>query len=87
MNKATAAEIKSDTLTLLICNQINKFLTIKERARRVSRCCQLISKRTKDDLLMITCKKIMKQYIGGQYLKVNASIKLTETNYLKQYPR
>lgn len=83
MNKE--AEIQSDTLTILPCNQVHKFLSDKDRAIKISKCCKIIRDRTKDEFLYNACRSVVKATSSGAYSDVVRSIDLTEYNYFKEY--
>lgn len=80
-----AAEIKSDTLTLLLCNQVHKHLPVKARAIKISKCAKVIRDRTEDSILYNACRSVIKATTGGAYSDVVASIVLTEHNYFREY--
>lgn len=81
----SSSELRSDTLNILLCNRLAESLTLKQRAEKLSRCCQLISLRTKDETLFETCRNMMKQYQGRQYIKMGIGIDRIEKRYLKGY--
>ena len=89
MLKSSKAEkakvIQSDTLSILLCNQINKGLPDKQRAIKIARCCKIIRDKTKDEVLYAACRSVIKATGKGFYSDVITSINLTEENYLKQY--
>ena len=80
-----AVVIQSDTLSILLCNQAHKFLTDKQRAIKISKCCKIIRDRTKDSVLYSACRSVIKATSEGAYSDVVKSIGLTEVNYFKEY--
>lgn len=78
-------QIKSDTVTLLLCAQLAKNLKLRDRAAKISKCCMLILERNNDYLLQRVCKKIITQFRGGKYLVIDSDIRKTEFNYFKEY--
>ena len=80
-----AAVIQSDTLTILLCNQVHRFLSDKDRAIKISKCCKIIRDRTKDEFLYNACRSVIKATSSGDYSDVVRSIDLTEYNYFKGY--
>ena len=78
-------DIKSDTLTLLICNQFHKHLTDKQRAIKIAKCCKVVRDRTKDQTLYNACRSVIKAVGEGRYAKVIEALKLTENNYFYEY--
>ena len=62
-----AEQIKSDTLTILLCNQVHKFLTDKQRAMKIAKCCKIIRDRTEDKILYNACRNVISATTGGAY--------------------
>ncbi len=83
----TAQQIKSDTLTILLCNQAHKFLSDKQRALKISKCCKIIRDRTKDEILYNACRNVIKATSGGAYNKVIDAINKTQNNYFNEYQK
>ena len=83
----TAQQIKSDTLTILLCNQAHKFLSDKQRALKISKCCKIIRDRTKDEILYNACRNVIKATSGGAYNKVVDAINKTQNNYFNEYQK
>ncbi len=83
----TAEQIKSDTLTILLCNQAHKFLTDKERAIKISKCCKIIRDRTKDKALYSECRKIIKDVSESYYNRVIHRVSAYQNNYFNEYER
>ncbi len=83
----TAQQIKSDTLTILLCNQAHKFLDDKQRAIKISKCCKIIRDRTKDEILYNACRNVIKATSGGAYNKVIDVINKTQNNYFNEYQK
>ncbi len=83
----SAEQIKSDTLTILLCNQVNKFLPTKQRAIKIAKCCKAVRDRTKDELLYNACRSVIRATSNGAYEDVVKSIALTESNYFFEYGR
>jgi hypothetical protein len=81
----SAEEIKSDTLNILLCNQLNKHLTAKQRAMKIAKCCKAVRDRTKDNILYNACRSVIKATSSGAYDDVIKSIALTESNYFYEY--
>ena len=80
-----AQQIKSDTLTILICYHSHKHLNVKDRALKLARICKLVQSRTKDNLLFKACGNIIRFANGKQYLKaINLTAK-TDSNYAAMY--
>ena len=82
-----AEQIKSDTLTILLCNQVHKFLTDKQRAIKISKTCKIIRDRTKDEILYNACRNVIKATTGGAYEKVVLTINQTQNNYYNEYQK
>jgi ribosomal protein L31 len=83
----SAEQIKSDTLTILLCNQVHKFLTDKQRAIKISKTCKIIRDRTKDDILYNACRNVIKATTGGAYETVVSTINQTQNNYYNEYQK
>lgn len=81
----SALQIQSDTLSILLCNRINQWLDVKQRAIKIAKCCKIIRDKTKDKVLYNACRSIIKATSSGAYLDVIKSIELTEYNYLVMY--
>ena len=85
MNTDSAKTIQTDTLSILLCNQVHKFLPEKARAIKISKCCKVIRDRTKDKILFDACRSVIKATSKGLYGDVVKSIQQTEFNYLMAY--
>ena len=83
----SAHQIKSDTLTILLCNQAHKFLNDKQRALKISKCCKIIRDRTKDEFLYNACRNVINATSSGAYNKVIAAINQTQYNYFNEYQK
>jgi hypothetical protein len=83
----TAQQIKSDTLTILLCNQAHKFLSDKQRALKISKCCKIIRDRTKDEILYNACRNVIKATSNGAYNNVVDAINKTQNNYFNEYQK
>lgn len=81
----SANDIKNDTLTLLLCNQANKFLPAKQRAIKIAKCCKVIRDRTKDELLYSACRLLIKKASAGCYDYVIEKVAISESNYYFEY--
>ncbi|MCP4326470.1 MAG: hypothetical protein GY787_32480 [Alteromonadales bacterium] len=81
----SAEQVRSDTLTLLLCNQVNKFLDDKSRSIKISKCCKIVRDRTKDDVLYKACRSIINANSKGLYAKVIEAMNKTEENYYREY--
>jgi len=82
-----ALSIQSDTLNILLCNQVHKDLPDKDRAIKISKCCKSVRDRTKDNVLYNACRSVIKATSNGSYSDVVKSIDLTELNYYKEYTK
>jgi len=80
-----AQEIKSDTLTLLLCNQVHKNLDDKSRSIKIAKCCKVIRDRTKGKVLYKTCRTFIKANSDGKYSSVIKGMNKTEDNYYRVY--
>ena len=80
-----AAQIKSDTLSILLCNRIHERLDVKHRAMIIAKTCKIIRDKTKDEVLYNACRSVIKAASGGHYLDVVKSINETEYNYYREY--
>tara|TARA_R110002033_G_scaffold88405_1_gene138449 strand:+ start:1674 stop:1928 length:255 start_codon:yes stop_codon:yes gene_type:complete len=80
-----AAQIKSDTLNIILCNRIHERLNIKARALKIARACKIVRDSTKDELLYDACRQIIKAVSAGSYLKAIDAINQTEINYIREY--
>ena len=78
-------QIKSDTLNILLTNQIHKGLTDKARAIKISKVCKVVRDRTRDKTLYDTCKQIISAVSAGRYKDVVKAINLTEHKYFMEY--
>ena len=83
----SAEQIKSDTLTILLCNQTHKFLTDKQRAIKISKTCKVIRDRTKDKALYSECKKIIKDASESYYNRVIHRVSAFQNNYFNEYQK
>lgn len=79
--------IKSDTLSLLLCNRVNAHLDVKHRAIKIAKCAKAVRDRTKDNLLYQACRSVILATSGGAYDDVIKSIELTENNYWVEYTK
>jgi len=82
-----AEQIKSDTLTILLCNQVHKFLTDKQRAIKISKTCKIIRDRTKDEVLYNACRNVIKSTTDGAYERVVLTINQAQNNYYNEYQK
>ena len=82
-----ANDIKSDTLTLLLCNQAHKFLPTKQRAMKIAKCCKVVRDRTKDELLYNECRLIIKKVSAGCYDYAIKRVQLLHMGYYFEYGR
>ena len=85
VNMNNAAQIKSDTLNIILCNRIHERLNIKDRALKIARACRFTQARTKDALLYSLCGDIIKLTNGKQYLKVIGKASKAEAKYNEVY--
>tara|TARA_R110002033_G_scaffold104302_2_gene151786 strand:- start:833 stop:1114 length:282 start_codon:yes stop_codon:yes gene_type:complete len=81
----SAAQVKSDTLNIILCNRIHERLNIKDRALKIARACRFTQARTKDTLLYSLCSDIIKLTNGKQYLKVIGKADKAENKYNEVY--
>lgn len=77
----SSAEIKSDTLTLLIANMYWAGADTKTRALKISRTCKAVRNRTKDKVLYGACKSIINAVSKGEYEKACMAMNKTMANY------
>ena len=82
-----AEQIKSDTLTILLCNQVHKLLTDKQRAMKISKTCKIIRDRTKDKALYSECRKIIKNVSESYYERVIHRVSAFQNNYFNEYEK
>lgn len=80
-----AADIKQDTLHLLLANALHRGSPIKDRALRISKACKLVRDRTKDDLMYNACRAVIKAVSKGDYCGACEAIEKTELNYWAAY--
>ncbi len=83
----SSEQIKSDTLTILLCNQYHKFLDDKHRAIKISKTCKIIRDRTKDKALYSECRKIIKDVSGSYYDRVIHRVSAFQNNYFNEYQK
>jgi hypothetical protein len=83
----SAEQIKSDTLTILLCNQAHKFLTDKQRAIKISKTCKIIRDRTKDKALYSECRRIIKDASESYYSRVIHRVSAFQNNYFNEYQK
>lgn len=72
------SRMQDDTVTMLLCNAINRKLTIDVRAFRIRRLAKLIESRSTDKEFKYACKQIRKEPIDG---KVVLAVETAEFNY------
>ena len=76
-------ELKSDNLTVLICNQIHRFEPVKYRAIKIARCCKAIRDRTKNKELYDACRVIINATSNGRYEDVIEHLTIAEDMYFE----
>ena len=77
--------IRLDTLSLLVCAQSHKGLSLKQRAMKLAKCCKIVRDRTQDSSMYNACRSIIKGVSRGDYTLVIAALNQTEWNYYKEY--
>ena len=77
--------IRLDTLSLLVCGQSHKGLSLKQRAIKLAKCCKIVRDRTQDSSMYGACRSIIKGVSRGDYDLVIDAIKKTERNYYREY--
>ncbi len=80
-----AQEIKSDTLTLLLCNQVHKNLDDKSRSIKIAKCCKAIRDRTKDKVLYEVCRAFINENSSGKYSRVLKKVNKMQKKYYREY--
>jgi len=80
-----AQEIKSDTLTLLLCNQVHKNLDDKSRSIKIAKCCKVIRDRTKDKVLYEVCRAFINENSSGKYSSVLKKVNKMQKKYYREY--
>tara|TARA_R110000782_G_scaffold45011_5_gene100331 strand:+ start:573 stop:836 length:264 start_codon:yes stop_codon:yes gene_type:complete len=85
MNTDSAKQIKSDTLTILLCNRAHSGLSLKHRAVKLANTCKKIQAKTKDKVLYGACGRIIKSVSGHNYLAAIKEVSAKEINYFKVY--
>jgi hypothetical protein len=80
-----AFSVLNDTLSLLLTNQFHKELDDKHRAMKIAKCCKVVRDRTKDDLMLRTCKQLIKATSNGEYTKVLKYINGTQNAYFQEF--
>ena len=83
----SAEQIRNDTLTLLLCNQVNKSLDDKSRSIKISKCCKIVRDRAKkfDKVLYDACRSIINENSNGLYSRAIEAMNKTEENYYREY--
>ncbi len=87
-----AQEIKSDTLTLLLCNQVHKNLDDKSRSIKIAKCCKVIRDRaikgrTKDNVLYEVCRSFINENSSGKYSIVLKKLNKMQKKYYREYKK
>ena len=72
------SRMQDDTVTMLLCNAVNRNHPISVRAHRIRRLAKLIESRSVDKDFKLACKRIRKEPIDGQ---VVLAIETAEINY------
>ncbi|MCP4100323.1 MAG: hypothetical protein GY750_02655 [Lentisphaerae bacterium] len=72
------SRMQDDTVTMLLCNAVNRAHPISIRAQRIRRLAKLIESRSVDKDFKLACKRIRKEPIDGQ---VVLAIETAEINY------
>ncbi len=80
-----AAQIKQDTLHLLLSNALHRDLPVKQRAMKIAKACKKVRDKTKDDVLFNACKSVISSVSKGNYHGACRALELTECNYWSSY--
>ncbi len=85
-----AQEIRSDTLTLLLCNQVHKNLDDKSRSIKIAKCCKVIGDRAirgikKDNVLYEVCRAFINENSNGKYSSVLKKVNKMQKKYYREY--
>ena len=78
-------QIKSDILTILLCNRTNVSMPNKQRAIVIAKCCKRVRDKTKDNSLFDYCRSVIKTTSNGKYFNVLESIAKFEQGYFEGY--
>lgn len=70
----SAKEATSDTLNLILCNNIHIDLTAKQISAKLSKCAKGIRDRSNDSVLVSYCRKVIKGNEQGKYNAVIQSV-------------
>ena len=65
-----AADIQSDTLIILLCNRVNSYMDIKQRAMRIAKTCKIIRDRTKCEILYNACRSVISKQLATDLMKM-----------------
>lgn len=81
-----ATNIKNDTLTILICSQIHKALSVKSRAIKIAKCCKIMrDKAVVDKYVYNVYKTVIESTKRGNYKGVVQWCDNTEIKYNREY--
>lgn len=82
-----AAQLRSDTLTLLLSYRINQHLPATRIMKRIRECCQILIGRTTDAIMINAYRKIIQAIYACQYAEVVIMMHVAEDNYYRNYLR
>lgn len=74
-------EFRDDSLMVILTNNINRHLTNKQRAVKISKCCKLIRDRTTNDDMRGICRTIISATQNGNYDGVILTAERAEIGY------
>ena len=75
------ADIKSDTLTLLLAYHIHSDLPMQARAVKIMHCCQQIRDRTHDTVMFKACDDIIHAVSQRKFRAVMTVMKVADRKY------
>ena len=86
-NSKGSIAVRSELLTILLCNRVHSGLSLKHRAVKLANTCKKIQGKTKDKVLYGACGRIIKSVSGHNYLAAIKEVSAKESNYFKVYQR
>lgn len=75
-------DVKSDTLTLMLCLAVNQHLTDVEQSLAIKKCAKFVYHRTKDKPLKNMCRLLRNEQ---KHHKVIKAIEMLEINYIREF--
>ena len=81
-----ATQVQNDTLTVIICSQFHKALSVKSRAIKIAKCCKVMRDRSVGDAFTNNVfKTVITNTQRGNYGDVVKWCNKIETKYMEVY--